>query len=219
MSIAASLALLAATLPPPMVDLREIADLLPVSAGPMSQEDLASRAEVIVYGRIEAIEIEREITDRFDERGFRARFVIDRIETSEALSVGQEVRVDYWYREDLSATGGSTSTGYWPLPHVGDMAWLFARAAPENPEILNPLMPNGWVPDQVRPADEFRRFGGVVVVEIDRRRAPLWPFGIALVVAALPPAAWSLRPTSQSKGPLRLLSLGLLFTGVVMLFW
>lgn len=187
----------------------------PFLVGEMSREELAGRAEVMVLGVVESIEISREIHDHYEEFSFLATLRILRVEVGPDLSVGDQVKVQYWSRR-LDRPIANMAVGYSPLPRVGDEAWLFARAAPERPEVLNPIMPNGWWLENG--ADRLEQFGGVVVEEFDYRTPPLWPWGIAFIAAAFPPLGWSLRSASQSKGPLRLLSAGLVLIGVTMLF-
>jgi hypothetical protein len=44
-------------------------------APPLSNEELADRAEVVVHGTVEAIDIERVLSNLFDDRTYLATFV------------------------------------------------------------------------------------------------------------------------------------------------
>jgi hypothetical protein len=185
-------------------------------AGDLSREELAGKSEIMVEGVVEAIEVSKEIHDDYEELSLTATLRILRVELGTDLSVGDTVRVQYWWR-DLDRPIPNLAVGFTPLPQVGEVAWLFAKSVPEQPGTLHPIMPNGWSIES--PIDPLPNFGGTVVEEIDHRSPPLWPWGLVFIAAGVPPLAWSLRADSQSKGPLRLLAAGLALVGVAMLFF
>lgn len=184
--------------------------------GDLSRESLAGKAETMVEGVIESMEISKEIHDEYEELSFTATMRILRVELGADLAVGDLVKVQYWWR-DLDRPIANLAVGYSPLPQVGEVAWLFASPAAEEPEVLTPIMPNGWSIEE--PGEPMANFGGTIVEEVDHRSPPLWPWGLAFIAAGIPPLAWSLRADSQSKGPLRLLAAGLATVGVAMLFF
>jgi hypothetical protein len=180
---------------------------LPIAteAFPLTREDLASRAEVIVHGTVESISIARDVTNRFDERSFTAILLVDRVERGDGVEPGDRVAIEY--------------CGYAPLPWQGETAWVFARRDVENPERLIPLLPNGWAPDADRPMDPEGTFGGRLEAVRDDRTASLLPWSVVAIAASVVMGLASMKAGPQTRGAMLLLAAGLLSAGVALAFW
>ncbi len=194
---------------------------LPVAseAFPLTQEDLASRAAVIVHGTVESITIVRDVTNFFDERSFTAVLLVDRVERGEGLSPGDRVNVEYWRRQPLVEGSSGSVGGYAPLPWEGSTAWLFARRDTEAPGALAPLLPNGWVPDDDRGADPEGTYGGRIDAVRDHRTPSLLPLSFAAFGASAIMGLVATRAGPQSRPAMLLLAAGLLAAGAALAFW
>lgn len=194
---------------------------LPVAteAFPLTREDLAARAEVIVHGTVESISIVRDVTNRFDERSFTAILLVDRVERGEGVAVGDRLTVEYWRRQPLVAAAIESVGGYAPLPWQGATAWVFARRDTESPERLTPLLPNGWSPDEDRAADPEGTYGGRIDAVRDGRTASLLPWSIAALAASAVVGIAATKASPQSRGAMLLLAAGLIVAGVALAFW
>ncbi|MGA1057707.1 MAG: hypothetical protein ACO3Y3_08420 [Phycisphaerales bacterium] len=194
---------------------------LPIAteAFPLTREDLASRAEVIVHGTVESISIVRDVTNRFDERSFTAILLVDRVERGDGVAPGDRVAIEYWRRQPLVEGASDSVGGYAPLPWQGETAWVFARGDVENPERLIPLLPNGWAPDADRPMDPEGTFGGRLDAVRDERTASLLPWSAVAIAASVVIGIASMKAGPQSRGAMLLLAAGLMAAGVALAFW
>jgi hypothetical protein len=194
---------------------------LPVAteAYPLTREDLAARAEVIVHGTVESISIVRDVTNQFDERSFSAMLLVDRVERGEGIAPGDRVTVEYWRRRPLAEGVRDAVGGYAPLPWQGDSAWVFARRDAENSGPLMPLLPNGWVPDEERASDPDGIFGGSILLVRDERTTSLLPWSLVLLAASVLVFLASVKAGPQSRGAMLLLAAGLVVAGAALAFW
>lgn len=194
---------------------------LPVAAEafPLTREDLASRAELIVHGTVESISIVRDVTNQFDERSFTAVLLVDRVERGDGLAPGIRLNVEYWRRHPLVELASESVGGYSPLPWQGSQAWLFARRDVDDPTRVVPLLPNGWVPDDDRPIDPDGTYGGTLVMTRDERTRSLLPWAIPLFAAAGAVMAASLKAGPQSRGAMLLLAAGLAVAAAALTLW
>lgn len=190
-----------------------------VEAFPLTREDLASRAEVIVHGTVESISIVRDVTNRFDERSFTAILLVDRVERGEGVAPGDRLTIEYWRRQPLVEGASESVGGYSPLPWQGGETWVFARRDVEDPSRLTPLLPNGWSPDEERPSDPQGIYGGTLALTRDDRTASLLPWAIATFVAAAAVGVASTKAGPQSRGAMLLLAAGLVVAGAALMFW
>lgn len=190
-----------------------------VEAFPLTREDLASRAEVIVHGTVESIAVERDLNNLFDERSFTAILLVDRVERGEGIAPGDRLSVEYWRRQPLAEGASDSVGGYWPLPWKGDETWVFARRDVENPSRLTPLLPNGWEPDETRASDPDGLYGGTLGMVRDDRTASLLPWAIAAFAGAGLVAIVSLKAGPQSRGAMLLLAAGLAAAGAALAMW
>ena len=190
-----------------------------VEAFPLTREDLASRAEVIVHGTVESISIVRDVTNRFDERSFTAILLVDRVERGEGVAPGDRLTIEYWRRQPLVEGASESVGGYSPLPWQGGEAWVFARRDVEDPSRLTPLLPNGWSPDEERPSDPQGIYGGTLALTRDDRTASLLPWAIATFVAAAAVGVASTKAGPQSRSAMLLLAAGLVVAGAALMFW
>jgi hypothetical protein len=188
-------------------------------AFPLSQEDLAARAEVIVHGTIESISIVRDVTNLFDERSFTAVLRVDRVERGEGIAPGDRLRVEYWRRQPLVASASESVGGYAPLPWKDTTVWLFARRETEGAGNLAPLLPNGWVPDEDRAADPEGLLGGEIVAVRDNRTVSLLPWSFVPLVASAVLGLAAIKAGPQSRGPMLLLAAGLAAAGLALAVW
>ncbi len=190
-----------------------------VEAFPLTREALAERAEVIVHGTVESISIVRDVTNRFDERSFSAIVLVDRVERGEGIAPGDRLTIEYWRRQPLVESASDSVGGYSPLPWKDSEAWVFARRVVEDPARLTPLLPNGWAPDEERPADPQGVYGGDLTLTRDDRTASLLPWAIVCFVGGGVIGAAATKAGPQSRGAMLLLAAGLAVAGAAMMFW
>ncbi len=190
-----------------------------IEAFPLTREDLASRAEVIVHGTVESISIVRDVTNLFDERSFTAILLVDRVERGEGVAPGDRLTIEYWRRQPLVEGASGSVGGYAPLPWQGGEAWVFARRDVEDPSQFIPLLPNGWTPDEDRFMDPQGLYGGTLVLTRDDRTASLLPWAIACFVGGCVVGLASMKAGPQSRSAMLLLAAGMATAGVAMIFW
>jgi len=186
-------------------------------AAALPNEELASRADVVVHGTIESIAIERGLSNLFDDRTYTATLVVDRVERGEDVESGSRLEVRYWRRDALDESVTDSVAGYMPLPTVGASTWLFA--SPEEDGTYTPVMPNGWNPDIDAAPDPTGLYGGTVTVVRDQRTGSLTPLAIGLLAAAAGIGAASLRVGPQSRSAVLLVAGGIAVSGLILLIW
>ena len=188
-------------------------------SGVLSAEELAGKADAIVHGTLQSIEVDQLLTDGYDEWNYRGVFQVDRVESGEGISVGDRLPVLYWRRSVRDGASPHVFPGYWPLPRVGESAWLFANRTRDFGGELTPLIPNGWVPDDAASADPSSLYGGELVLTIDNRSASVLPFSFGLFAAGGLTLLLSVRLQPISRPPAVMLAGGLFLAGSVLLLW
>ena len=211
----ASLAMLSATL---FLAGSVVGQMPMAEAPPLSNEELAARADVVVHGVVESIVIERVLSNLFDDRSYLATFRIDRVERGEDLEDGSRIEVRYWRRDALDDSVLTSVAGFTSLPSVGETAWLFANRD-EADGTLVPVMPNGWRPDEERPPDPTGLYGGVERVVRDQRTGSMTPLAFGLLAIAAGIGAGALRAGPQTRPAVLLLAAGVAISGVILLVW
>lgn len=192
---------------------------LGIETPPMTREELAGRAEYILHGTVESISVIRDLSNRFDEWSYSAVYRIDRVEQGFDLAPEDRVTVEYWWRRPLGDESRDAVDGFGPLPYVGTTGWLFARRAPENPEVLVPILPNGWEPDEPTAADPELLYGGTLIQTRDVRTTSLAPLGWAVIVMAVGIAVASMRVGPQNRPAVLLLAIGVAVAGAALVIW
>lgn len=193
--------------------------VLGVQSPSLRREELAGRAEYILHGTVESISIIRDLSNRFDEWSYSAVYRIDRVEQGIDVAPEERVTVEYWWRRPMEDASRDAVDGFGPLPRVGTTAWLFARRAPENPEVLVPILPNGWEPDEPTTADPERLYGGTLIQTRDVRTTSLAPLGWAVVVMAVGIAVASGKFGPQNRPAVLLLAIGVAVAGAALVIW
>lgn len=186
-------------------------------ATPLSNEELADRAEVVVHGTVEAIDIERVLSNLFDDRTYLATFVVDRVERAEDIEPGDRIRVRYWRRSALDGSVTDSVAGYMPLPEVGAASWLFASGGDDDD--YAPIMPNGWNPDVATGPDPTGLYGGTETIVRDQRTGSMTPWAIGMLAVSVLVGLTSLRAGPQSRAAMLLVAAGVALSGVILLVW
>lgn len=183
----------------------------------LPNEELARRAEVVVHGTVEALDIERVLSNLFDDRTYTAEFVVDRVELGAELEPGSRIEVRYWRRDALATSVTDSVAGYMPLPAVGTSSWLFATANDDG--TYTPVMPNGWSPDVEIAPDPTGLYGGKESVVRDQRTGSMTPWAIGMLAVSVAIGVVALRIGPQSRPAVLLVAAGVALSGVILLVW
>lgn len=184
-------------------------------ASPLSNEELAARATIVVHGTVESIDIERVLNNLYDDRSYEAVLLLDRVERGEELEPGDRVRVRYWRRAALDPSAASSVAGFLPLPQVGTEAWLFATSNDDGTQ--TPILPNGWNPDVDVPVDPTGLYGGRESSLRDQRTASLVPWAVAMLALSAVVGAFSVRAGPQHRAAVILVAAGIAVSGLLLL--